>query len=202
MASMAPTNGDSEDPTKSKGKKEDVSSANAVTADPGLKPTPAFGRHLQKSPSFHDGTLRDIMVTVEVGNDPKVEAFTIHKDLLCHFSPNSRAALDGNFRETLEGKLTFSDVTPKSFRLFLDWLYSGALPSWPSHDIRGSHLPVEPIHVDEGETLKADEIEHYYQEQPESEALELLIFADQYDLRLLRNDCIDAIISMNPSHQG
>ena len=86
-----------------------------------------------------DGSLGDEVIQVEVSNQTK---FAVHKNLLCYYSPNFRAALKGGFREGIENKLELEDVAERTFKLFLEWLYFQTLPNW---DVMDENYGSEPI---------------------------------------------------------
>ncbi|KAF2035344.1 hypothetical protein EK21DRAFT_47537, partial [Setomelanomma holmii] len=59
--------------------------------------------------------------TVIVGYEKKT--FTIHKDLLIHYSDFFRAALAGQFREVHENTVKLPEDEPLYFEIFVHWLY-------------------------------------------------------------------------------
>ncbi|KAI9714910.1 MAG: hypothetical protein M1820_000199 [Bogoriella megaspora] len=78
-----------------------------------------------------DGTLSSQLTEIVASSG---QVFTVHKDLLCYYSPNFRAALNGHFREKSEGKLDLSDVDDRIVNVFLEWLYFERLPWDLSND--------------------------------------------------------------------
>lgn len=64
--------------------------------------------------------------TIIVGEDKKV--FAVHETLLTHFSEFFRAALNGNFKEAMDKRITLEDEDPATFECFVHWLYYQKLP--------------------------------------------------------------------------
>lgn len=64
-------------------------------------------------------------VKILVGQDET--PFSIHKDLLCHYSSYFRAALNGGFEEAAKNEIKLLDEDPQIFNVFLEWLYTGNL---------------------------------------------------------------------------
>ncbi|ERF77050.1 hypothetical protein EPUS_07956 [Endocarpon pusillum Z07020] len=77
-----------------------------------LSPPPA------KRLKFEDETVK-----VFVGHEEK--AFIIHKLLVCQASPYFKAALNGSFEESVDGKLYLYEQEPELFNCFVEWVYSG-----------------------------------------------------------------------------
>jgi hypothetical protein len=72
-------------------------------------------------------TLRSInfdIVTIRV-DDPLVE-IPVYKELLCSVSPYFRGAFDHSFLEAKERTISLPDVSEKTFRVFLQWVYTQA----------------------------------------------------------------------------
>lgn len=69
-----------------------------------------------------NSVITQTIVTVKV--DPYAEPFSIHKDLLCHYSGYFRGCFSGKFKEADEKEVTLSEVEPSIFRIFLHWLYT------------------------------------------------------------------------------
>ena len=53
--------------------------------------------------------------------------FTIHKGILCKDSSYFLAALNGNFKEALENKITLPEDHAEIFQIFQQWAYSGSM---------------------------------------------------------------------------
>lgn len=60
----------------------------------------------------------------------KVEekSYRIHRDFLTHYSEYFHAALRGSFKEAKENLVTLSNVSTRTFDIFVDWLYTQKLP--------------------------------------------------------------------------
>lgn len=98
---------------------------------------------------------------------PKRVKFGVHKGILIRSSAFFRAALTGTFKEATEGTVTLQEDSPKVFGVFVSWLYTGKLEN-----------TVDEIPTPCGSNRLA----------------ELYIFADRYDVPILRNDAIDALV--------
>lgn len=98
---------------------------------------------------------------------PKRVKFGVHKGILIRRSAFFRAALTGTFKEATEGTVTLQEDSPKVFEVFVSWLYTGKLENT----------------VDEIPTPCSFK-----------RLAELYIFADRYDVPILRNDAIDALV--------
>ncbi|MCJ1469512.1 hypothetical protein MMC07_008145 [Pseudocyphellaria aurata] len=68
-------------------------------------------------------TLYDSIIYAKVG--PDNTSFGIHRGLLCHHSSYFDRALNGNFREAVEGEVVLADEDPSLFARFNEWLYTG-----------------------------------------------------------------------------
>ncbi|THX15003.1 hypothetical protein D6D13_02636 [Aureobasidium pullulans] len=53
---------------------------------------------------------------------------SVHKELLCFFSPYYKAALKGNFTEAITDSLQV-DLTNKGLKMFVRWIYTGEVAS-------------------------------------------------------------------------
>ena len=60
---------------------------------------------------------------VFIGHEEK--AFIIHRRLVCQASSYFKAALDGDFEESIKGELHLHEQEPELFNCFLEWVYSG-----------------------------------------------------------------------------
>jgi len=110
-------------------------------------------------------TLYNSIVFFLVG--PKRVKFGVHKGVLIRKSAFFRAALTGTFKEATEGTVVLQDDSPKVFEVFVSWLYTRKLENT----------------VDEIPTPCSS-----------NRLAKLYIFADRYDVPILRNDAIDALI--------
>ncbi|KAK0654601.1 hypothetical protein DIS24_g5073 [Lasiodiplodia hormozganensis] len=144
----------------------------------------------EQPPSFINGTLSNAITSVFVG--PGREKFVTYTDLLGYWSPRIDAVFDMFDSE----HLMLPTVSPAVFRVFLDWMRSDGdqLPRW---SVRHRHdTPREPVKVADHEVLENPDA--YYRSQPEAEALECYIFANEYNIRQFKNDLFDSILEMNP----
>lgn len=64
------------------------------------------------------------MVTVKVEQGGKKSTFTIHKNIICHYSRYFAAAFNGGFQEGQTQEVLLKDVNPAIFTTFSHWLYS------------------------------------------------------------------------------
>ncbi|KAL1628016.1 hypothetical protein SLS56_006057 [Neofusicoccum ribis] len=118
--------------------------------------------------------------------------FITYFDLLCYWSPKFRELLD-----ECPTLLELPKVNPRVFEIFLNWMLSEAsdLPDWVTHNPKHEKLKA-PGEVDGDEVL--EDLDGYYRQQPEAEALGCYIFAHDYGIRLFMNDLFDSIHEMNP----
>ncbi|KAI9815702.1 MAG: hypothetical protein M1827_002098 [Pycnora praestabilis] len=111
-------------------------------------------------------SLFQTIIYVTVGQSSK--RYGIHMELLCHYSAYFRAALDGNFREAIDGVVDLPEDSEETFANFNEWLYTQKLAF------------VEQLNQD-------DENEVYNQ------LFELYVFADKRGITKLKNDTLDAL---------
>jgi hypothetical protein len=159
--------------------------------------------------SFCRSTISNVIVTVEIGSEKT--PFTVHKDLLTACSPYFKAAFEGPFREARDKSIPISDVEPKTFQLFLDWLYFRRLPEdeghandddcstcgrarchrWPEDDLnRGPSSKTDrhrflPLSKEDDDILE-DTIKN-----ESHNLLHLYVFADRCDVPSLRQAIVD-----------
>ncbi|KAH7094575.1 hypothetical protein FB567DRAFT_600179 [Paraphoma chrysanthemicola] len=74
------------------------------------------------SSAFREGT-----VIIEIGPDRK--KYYIHKALIVHHSEYFRKALQGTWKEAQEGVVRLEDVNHHVMNLFVEWLYTGKIPT-------------------------------------------------------------------------
>ncbi|GME65360.1 uncharacterized protein LTHEOB_9338 [Neofusicoccum parvum] len=160
---------------------EDLNAAKA----PAAQRKPPYGLT-----SLSDGTLSDAAVLVSFGD--RQTKFITNFDLLCYWSPRFRELLD-----ECPTLLELPKVNPRVFEVFLNWTLSEAsdLPDWVTHNPKHEKLKA-PEEVDDDEVL--EDLDGYYRQQPEAEALDCYIFAHDYGIRLFMNDLFDSIHEMNP----
>lgn len=122
------------------------------------------------------------MVIVGVG--PDQTPFTIHKDLICHYSAYFRAAFTGTMKEGTEGKVILDgvDTSESIFRPFLDWLYFGkALGVAPSS--KDSEMHDCSKHQCEG-----------WEDSREAKTILLYIFADWGGVPALKRSTVNNLL--------
>ncbi|KAL9045896.1 MAG: hypothetical protein Q9214_001145 [Letrouitia sp. 1 TL-2023] len=71
--------------------------------------------------------LQKTVIQVNVGHTDSAETFTIHKELVCHYSPFFRAALAGPWTEAETGIVNLPSDIPNVFEAFQAWLYAQTL---------------------------------------------------------------------------
>lgn len=67
------------------------------------------------------------VVKLTVGTGKKAKHFQVHKNLLSQKAPVFDRMFNGNFAEGEAGEATLSDDNPKSFTIFVSWLYTGTV---------------------------------------------------------------------------
>ncbi|KAG9593358.1 hypothetical protein KCU77_g6473, partial [Aureobasidium melanogenum] len=111
--------------------------------------------------------------TVSLLVGPNKEKYNLHKDLLCFYSGFFRAAFEGSFKEADEGKIELPDVKAEIFEVFQVWLYSHSLrdaDNYKDSSRRPQLLPCRTL-------------------------AHLWVFGDKYQIPLLQNDSIDALLA-------
>lgn len=67
-------------------------------------------------------------ITVRVGSGPSAREFSVHKDLITHYSPFFKAALsDSRWKEGMSNMIDLPEDEPQLFKFYLCWLYG----TWP-----------------------------------------------------------------------
>lgn len=62
---------------------------------------------------------------VDVGKDDgELQTFSVHKEIVCHYSDYFRAACKGEFLEARSGKVKLPEDRAEIFDLFVQWVYS------------------------------------------------------------------------------
>ncbi|KAI4747143.1 hypothetical protein E4T50_02498 [Aureobasidium sp. EXF-12298] len=144
----------------------------AVTEAPPIQPTTALSVTRAVSTPHKKPTSKHYseMVTVVVGDSK--QPFVLHKGLLCFYSDFFRAAFEGSFKESTERKIDLPDVGIDVFKAFQVWLYSQSLCNF--EDPQDSSQP--PTF-------------------PQWHVMALLwVFGDKYQIPLLQNSVIDALM--------
>lgn len=76
-------------------------------------------------------------IIVKIGFEQ--EEHILHKSLLVHHSGFFRGVLSEKFKETEQGFIELSEVHSTPFSIFIDWLYTGDLPSF--FELSDRHTP-------------------------------------------------------------
>lgn len=98
---------------------------------------------------------------------PDGEHLTVHAELLCHFSPYYRVAIEGEFQE--KGKDFFDvDAGRKALRMATTWMYTGKIVNIGDED---KHPSVPAL-------------------------IALYVFADSYNFLALRRDLMSSLADM------
>ena len=71
--------------------------------------------------------------TVDVIVGEAETKFVVYKAVLSNIAPFFKAALEGNFKESSEQKITLPEESPEVFRRFLLWAHSGSLLGHQEH---------------------------------------------------------------------
>lgn len=85
---------------------------------------PNLGEDLLK---FYDEAINEVL-TIVVGENEDQKSFQAHKGLLMARSEYFRSFFESGMKDSRENMVTFDDLKPEAFGLFLKFLYSGALP--------------------------------------------------------------------------
>jgi hypothetical protein len=66
------------------------------------------------------------MVTVNIGGDSTTtkKTFSVQKCFLVNYSDYFRAPLGGSWKEAEDQAITFANVEPQIFEVYVDWLYT------------------------------------------------------------------------------
>lgn len=74
-------------------------------------------------------SLGSTAIEIAVGQGEETKAFVAHKNLLIHHSEFFKAALDGNWAESKDRKVTLPEEFPEYFAMFVQFLYNGQIHS-------------------------------------------------------------------------
>jgi hypothetical protein len=124
---------------------------------------------LLTSHSAHNATFARVVV------GKKAQLFTIHLELLTHYSPFFHNALKGSFKEAHEKLVTLPDTSSRVVELFVHWLYHQRLPT------KGDSPQLLAMYLDDKDA--------YVQLE---NLVDLYIFCDKYDVPKLKRLCLDA----------
>jgi hypothetical protein len=78
--------------------------------------------------SEENNDIIDNRLTALVITDTKAPKFSIHKNIICHYSPYFSAAFNGNFVEGKTQRMTL-DVDEKAFGVLVNWFYNQVVTS-------------------------------------------------------------------------
>lgn len=70
--------------------------------------------------------MKSSKIITLVSNKDDEDDVTVHKELLCFFSPYYAAALNGKFLEAQKGQFEV-DLNGEDLRMFIAWIYTGEL---------------------------------------------------------------------------
>ncbi|KAF2712685.1 hypothetical protein K504DRAFT_489061 [Pleomassaria siparia CBS 279.74] len=87
--------------------------------------SPMCGASMKRTIQLHQGPTMEVIVGADV--DQRMTWY-LPKALLSHHSGFFRAACNQPFKEGLENTITLSDVDPKVFEVFVQWLYHDRFP--------------------------------------------------------------------------
>ncbi|EMD85158.1 hypothetical protein COCC4DRAFT_66532 [Bipolaris maydis ATCC 48331] len=75
-----------------------------------------------KKALFFGSVAKQSFVVIKVG--PEKVPYEVHKALLTHYSEYFSSALNGPWKEAQENSITLNDIDPKTFGIFVHWLYT------------------------------------------------------------------------------
>ncbi|KAI4652439.1 hypothetical protein J4E93_002641 [Alternaria ventricosa] len=92
---------------------------------------PKAGPALQKTGPLHHSVAaqRGAPVNVVIEVSPEKIKYHVQRLFLTHYSDYFTKALSGSWRESEDGVVRLVDIEPGVFNLFLEWLYTQALPA-------------------------------------------------------------------------
>ncbi|KAH8730248.1 hypothetical protein GQ44DRAFT_823579 [Phaeosphaeriaceae sp. PMI808] len=119
-----------------------------------------------------------VFATVLVG--PDAIKFVIHESLLVYYSTFFCKALTGEFKEAKEKSVKLEDEDPRTFEIFVHWLYYQRLPDKDMGD--NAHILEMWQHaiVDQDEIIDEDD-----QSFRSDNCIEMYIFGDKYAVEKL-----------------
>lgn len=135
------------------------------------------------------------MTTILVG--PEQKKFMVHQALLCDKSKYFTKALTGSFEEGTTGIVKLEDVSSILFKIVVSWLYYGKLLYTISDDFSTIEQAFASFKFEEDvDKMEANDTATW----PKQVLIELYVLADRLDIKELRINTIDALItSMNRS---
>jgi len=129
------------------------------------------------------------MATILVG--PEHKNFMVHQTLLCDRSKYFAKALTGSFEESKTGTVKLEDVSPVLFKIVVSWFYCGKIVYTASED--GSNIDQDFAGFGDGDENKMNEDD--ISTWPKQVLVELYVLADRLDIKRLRDNTIDALIT-------
>lgn len=138
--------------------------------------------------------FRSRLVTIKVG--PKAMSYSVHKDLLCHYSSYFRGALTGGFAEARSHEITLVEEETWIFDIFVNFLYTGRLYEEKPGLDAATRSAVETPETDHSETIASESdtiIEaRTFVNLRQSELIRVWVFADRRGVIALQNEAINA----------
>ncbi len=67
-------------------------------------------------------------VEIIVSDGRATKGYWVHKGLICGVSPVFETSFNGRWRETDEQKMNWNECSPRTFDIFVHWLYTTQLP--------------------------------------------------------------------------
>jgi hypothetical protein len=134
------------------------------------------------------------MATILVGVGIRQEKFVVHQELLCSKSQYFAKALTGSFEESKTGIVKLDDLHPVLFRIMVTWLYNGKIVYTVvnnSSNIDHDFAKVECAKV----TTRGLKVHEDSSTWPKEVLVRLFVLADRLDMKELRNNTIDALIT-------
>jgi len=153
---------------------------------------PNLGEDLLK---FYDEAINEIL-TIVVGENEDQKSFQAHKGLLMARSEYFRSFFETGMKDSRENMVTFDDLKPEAFGLFLKFLYSGARPELDLDKaiklwvVANRFLSSTLEKMCEGVIIQ--ELRHEVKHRPASSVsaiIKCLTFAHDYGLSLLFESC-------------
>ena len=114
--------------------------------------------------------------------------YTIHEDLLAHYSPFFKAALQGNFAEA-ESKTVTLNAHPIDVEHFIFWIYHQRFPD----KIFDDSAMVEQWGLDWDEDRGSHQI---------AQMMSLYLFCDKYDVPELKEVLIDGLFTVMEDYES
>lgn len=128
--------------------------------------------------------MESAIVRISVGKAPDIVDFSVHKDLLCHYSTYFRAAYNSAFSEVKSNHFKLDDEDPSIFKFLVRWIY---------------FLKIEPEAVNGADVDgKEDEFRHLYARQ----MTQLWILGDKRGMPALQDTALESLHRHMVRHGG